>query len=164
MKDDLFLTLVATCTGRAQYSRCGLTLPAMPTQLLSEKLRSVRKRNQCALETVLGHNSTLVAHTKLKTSTCRNVHLVYLKFTRTLYFSSYAWLKRRRTRVKKKNQIKIFKYGFLNLVKVTGYLSLIKYSTSKTAYTKSSLSSIAERFAMWLKQSVDYLEDEKSQQ
>ena len=42
--------------------------------------------------------------------------------------------------------------------KVTGYL--IKYSTNKTPYTRSSLSSIAERFAVWLKYFVNYLDNE----
>ena len=44
--------------------------------------------------------------------------------------------------------------------KVTGYPSLIKYPTNKTAYTRSSLPSIAEPFAVWLKHTVDYLENE----
>ena len=41
-----------------------------------------------------------------------------------------------------------------------GYISLIKYYTNKTAYTKSSLSSIAEQFAVRSKHSVGYLDNE----
>ena len=35
-----------------QLSRCGLAIRAMPTQLLREKLRSVRRRTRSVFETV----------------------------------------------------------------------------------------------------------------
>ena len=45
--------------------------------------------------------------------------MVWLKFAKTVYILSYAWLRRnkKRRRRKKMNKIEIFMFGFLNLVK-----------------------------------------------
>ena len=45
--------LVTACNARVQLPRCGLTIRAMPPQLLLEKLRSVRRRMRSVFETVL---------------------------------------------------------------------------------------------------------------
>ena len=50
----------------------------------------------------------------------------------------------------------------LYFVKVTGYLSLIKYSTSKKVCTRSSLFSITKWFSAWLKHFMDFLNNEHS--
>ena len=71
MINELFLILLLACPARVQLSRCGLTICAMPTQLLREKPRNICLRMQSNLGAVFGRNSPLIAHTKLKTS--RNV-------------------------------------------------------------------------------------------
>ena len=45
--------LVAACNALVQFSGCGLTICAVPTQLLLEKLTGVRRRTRSVFETVL---------------------------------------------------------------------------------------------------------------
>ena len=57
-------------------------------------------------------------------------------------------------------QVKLSVARKRDFLKVTGYRILIKYSTNKTVYTRSSLFSISEWFAVWLKHTVNYLDNE----
>ena len=65
----LLLTHLADCTARVLYPRCGVTICAMPTQLLREKPRSIHMKMRSdfrLLGTVLDHNLTLILHKNLK--------------------------------------------------------------------------------------------------
>ena len=56
--------------------------------------------------------------------------------------------------------LQLFTNGRLFLLRLrTGYLSLIKYCANKIEYTRCSLFSIEERFAVWLKHFVDNVDN-----
>ena len=93
--NELSLSLLTACTTHIQYPRCGETIHATPTQLLCERpIRSLRMRTRSNFGTVLDHNSTLVARTKLKTRMVSNwlawQSFGMLKFTKTIFFLSYS--------------------------------------------------------------------------
>ena len=91
--------------------------------IIAWKAKKRTHEREATFEQFLGHNSPLVAHTKLKTS--RNVtgeqgsRLVCVIFAYTVYFSSYTSGRRKKEeeRRKKMDKIEIFVFGFLQLEK-----------------------------------------------
>ena len=69
--------------------------------------------------------------------------MVCLKFTKTLYFLSYACRRTKKEEEKKMNKIEIFKLGFFKLVKISETFGVAKALEYKREVALSFLSSSA---------------------